>query len=92
MQSLVIYAMLLPIWVISCQIILYTLKYKDEQRQKGCRTLGVLFVTIGIVSLASRDFTFVISGLLQIMIGLRLIASGLDRIDKKIFIDRFKDD
>ena len=44
-------------------------------------------MTIGIVSLVSRDIVFVVSGLILIMFGFRMLAISLDRIDKKTFID-----
>ncbi len=43
--------------------------------------------TIGIVSLASRDILFVLSGLVLMMLGIRMMAISLDRIYKEAFID-----
>ncbi|MBK5275196.1 MAG: hypothetical protein JJE30_09125 [Desulfuromonadales bacterium] len=86
------YILLLPFWVICGQLYFYSVSQKNEQRQRGCRSLGIFFLTIGIVSLVSRDYWFVISGLALIMLGLRLTAYGLDRIDKSIYIDRCEED
>ncbi len=60
---------------------------KGVEKQNECKVVGIAFTTIGIVSLASRDVLFAVSGLVLIMLGLRMMAISLDRIDKKTFID-----
>jgi hypothetical protein len=92
MQSLVKYIPLLPCWAVCIQLFCYRISLQGVRKQRECRTLGIILTSIGVVSLVSRDFWYVLSGLALIMLGLRLLATGLDRIDKKIHIDRFEDD
>jgi len=86
------YALLLPFWVISVQLCFYALNLKAEQKQQNCQAIGIIFTTLGVVSLVSHDIAFTTSGLVLIMLGLRMMAIGLDRIDKSTFIDRYKND
>jgi hypothetical protein len=73
---------------------LYTLAVsrKALEKQKSCQKLGIVYSTLGILCLVIRDTSFVVAGFILIMFGLRLISHGLDRIDKKIFIDRLDED
>ena len=68
----------------------YATSRQREEKQKICRGLGILLFTVGVVSLVTRDHIFVLAGLFLMMVGFRLIAQGLDRLDKKIYIDRYK--
>ena len=91
MLSILKYVLLLPFWAICTQFYFHAIAQKAEQKQQECRAVGIIFTSIGIVSLVSRDIIFGISGLILIMLGLRMIAYGLDRIDKKVFIDRYEE-
>ena len=88
MKSYLMYVLLLPLWVLCIQFTFHAVSLKGAAKQSECQILGVVFTTIGVVSLVSRDLLFTASGLVLMMLGLRMIAIGLDRIDKKIFIDR----
>jgi hypothetical protein len=90
MLSLVKYVLLVPFWVLSVQFYSHAVSQQGEQKQRECRSLGIIFTAIGIVSLVFRDVFFAVSGLVLIMLGLRLMAHGLDRIDKKRFIDQYE--
>jgi hypothetical protein len=92
MESFLKYLLLLPIWVFGAQLYCFTASLEGVQRQEGCQKLGILYITAGIVSLVFREMLFVVSGLMLIMLGLRLVSYSLDRIDKKTFIDRYKED
>jgi hypothetical protein len=83
---------LIPFLTLFYQLYAFAVRQKGVERQNICRTLGIAAFTIGIVCLVFRDLLFVIAGLIFMMFGFRLIAHGLDRIDKKIFIDRCEDD
>ncbi len=74
------------------QMYQYSITRLREKKQKACLALGIAFSTIGIVSLVYRNSVVIIIGLVLLMLGLRLIAHGLDRIDKKIFIDKYDED
>jgi hypothetical protein len=90
MQSYVKYILLLPLGVICMQFYCHAVAQKGVEKQYECRTLGILYASVGIVSLVTRDVCYVMSGLVLIMLGLRLMAHGLDRIDKRVFIDRYE--
>ena len=82
---------LLPVFVVCGQLYLFAITRQGVEKQDYCRGVGIGYFTIGTVSLVSRDVYFTFSGLILIMLGLRLIAHGLDRLDKKIRIDRHDD-
>jgi len=79
---------LLPVFVVCGQLYLFAVTRQGVEKQDYCRGVGIGYFTIGTVSLVSRDVYFTFGGLILIMLGLRLIAHGLDRLDKQIFIDR----
>lgn len=82
---------ILPLFAVIFQIYNYALTRKREEKQAVCRGLGIAMLTFGIVSLIFRDFLSVVAGLLLMMVGFRLIAHGLDRLDKTIFIDSYSE-
>ena len=81
--------LLLPFFAVIFQIYSYAVTRQREERQRVCRGLGITLMTVGITSLVSRDYLFVSAGLILMMIGFRLVAHGLDRLDKTIYIDRY---
>jgi len=82
----------LPVIVFGYQLFCYTVTLKKEEKQRACRSLGIIIFPAGVVCLVFRNFYTVIAGLVMIMFALRLIAYGLERKDKNIFIDRYKED
>jgi uncharacterized membrane protein HdeD (DUF308 family) len=70
----------------------YSVSRKGAEKQSSCQLLGIVYMTAGIVALAFHSPLMAFTGLILIMFGFRLLAQGLDRIDKKIFIDRYDDD
>lgn len=81
-----------PIMVVCYQLYSYSVNKKGVERQSSCQTLGILYMTVGIVALIARKPAFVFMGLMLIMVGFRLMAKGLDRIDKTVFIDRYSEE
>lgn len=79
----------LPVMVICYQLYAYSAKSKGVDRQRRCRKLGIAYMALGTTALIARDLPFVMLGLVLIMMGFRLMARGLDRIDKNLFIDRY---
>jgi hypothetical protein len=79
----------LPVMVICYQLYTFAAHSTGVVRQRRLQKLGVAYMTMGILALVSREPVFVFSGLVLIMAGLRLMAKGLDRLDKHIFIDRY---
>jgi len=92
MESFVKYLLLVLLWVFGAQLYSFAVTLEGVEKQEGCQKLGILYITIGIVSLALREALPVVSGLVLIMLGLRLVSHGLDRINKKTFIDRYDKD
>ncbi len=83
--------MLLPLLVFGYQMYCYITTLEKENRQRACRSIGIVLFTIGVICFAFRDKYYVFIGLVVIMVGLRLMAYGLERKDKTIFIDRYKE-
>ena len=82
--------MVLPLLVFAYQIYRYIVTLEKENKQRACRSLGILLFPVGVIFLVYRNMYTVIIGLILIMAGLRLIAYGLERKDKNIFIDRYR--
>ncbi len=82
---------LLPLVAVLFQMYNYAVTRKGIERQRVCRGLGILLLSVGTVNLVFRDYLFVFAGLILMMIGFRLVAHGLDRLDKKIYIDTYND-
>ncbi len=82
----------LPLFAFFYQLYKYADTRLGIEKQKACIALGITYSTVGTVILVFRDLFLVVAGFVLMMLGLRLIAKGLDRQDKKIFIDRFEED
>ncbi|HBG06498.1 MAG: hypothetical protein A2075_17170 [Geobacteraceae bacterium GWC2_58_44] len=82
----------IPFVVVMFQFYFWIVSLKGVERQVHCRALGVTYTTIGTVCFIFRTLPLAIVGLILFMLGLRLLAHGLDRIDKSVFIDRLDDD
>ncbi len=80
---------MLPVMVICYQLYAFSANSQGAVRQKRCQKLGIAFMTMGIMILITREFALVIFGMMLIMTGFRLMARGLDRLDKSVFIDRY---
>ena len=83
---------IVPVLVFGYQLYRYTVTLEKEERQRACRSLGIIIFAAGVTCLAFRNYIAVFAGLFMLMFGLRLIAYGLDRKNKKIFIDRYDED
>jgi hypothetical protein len=82
-------AILSPLLIIGYQVYAFTASRQGREKQSRCQVLGIVYMSIGIVSLVFHNAVFVVAGFVMIMMGFRLMAHGLDRIDKKVFIDRY---
>ncbi len=82
----------IPIVIISTQLYWYATSRTGTSRQSSCRALGIVYTTCGIGSLVFHSIFFAFLGLYLLMLGLLLISRGLDRLDKKIYIDRYAED
>jgi len=80
---------LLTILAIIYQIYSYAVTRHREEKQRVCRGLGIALFSIGVVTLVTRDTVMVFTGVFLMMLGFRLLAHSLDRMDKKVFIDRY---
>jgi hypothetical protein len=92
MKDIIQLAILVPLFIMFYQFYCYTISGSGVEKQSKCLTLGVISSTIGITALAFHSPATVFGGLILLMFGFRLIAKGLDRIDKKIFIDSYVED
>lgn len=83
---------IIPFIVVMCQFYLWIVSLEGVEKQKHCRALGITYTTLGTVCLFFRNVPLAIVGLILFMLGLRLIAHSLDRLNKTNFIDRFSQD
>lgn len=83
---------ILPLLVICYQIYTFSSSRKGEDRQSRCQKLGIGYMVIGILALIEREPLFAFFGLILIMFGFRLMAKGLDRIDKTVFIESYNEE
>jgi uncharacterized membrane protein len=72
------------------QLYSYAIGRQGEERQTTCKILGIFSFTLGVLSLLTHDYLLVSTGLILMMFGFRLMSYGLDRLDKKVFIDNYK--
>jgi hypothetical protein len=70
----------------------YAVTQTGVDRQNACQHHGIFFTSVGASAFLVPSVPVGFAGLVLIMLGLRLIAQGLDRIDKTIHIDRFVED
>jgi hypothetical protein len=82
----------MPLLVLCYQLYAFSVGSEKLKLQERCLKLGVAFMTLGVLGLAIKTAPFAFSGLILMMFGFRLIAKGLDRLDKNVFIDRFDED
>jgi hypothetical protein len=92
MQMYVESLIILPLLVVCYQLYSYSVHGEGREKQERCQQLGISFMTLGIIALVFKSAPFAFFGLILIMFGFRLLAKGLDRLDKKIYIDRYEDD
>ena len=83
---------LLPLLVICYQMYRFTSSRQREEKQSRCKRLGIGYTVIGILALIERQPLFAFFGLILIMFGFRLMAKGLDRIDKTVFIESYNEE
>jgi|ERR1039457_1393919 hypothetical protein len=83
---------LIPLFGFLTQLYNYAISREAVERQKVCRASGIILFSVGTVTLINRSMLSVFTGLIMMMFGFRLIANGLDRLDKKIFLDSYKPD
>jgi hypothetical protein len=92
MQIYVESLIILPLLVVCYQLYSYSIHGEGRQKQDKCQNLGIAFMTLGITALVFKSAPFAFFGLILIMFSFRSLAKGLDRLDKKIFIDRYEED
>jgi hypothetical protein len=92
MRSFIEMLIILPLLVGCYQLYFFSTHSMGLKQQERCQKLGVAFMTLGITALAFKSTPLAFFGLILMMFGFRLIAKGLDRLDKRIFIDRYEDD
>ncbi len=79
----------IPIVIISTQLYWYAVSRTGTSRQSSCRSLGIVYTTVGIGCLIFRSTFTAFLGFYLIMLGLILISRGLDRLNKHIYLDKY---
>jgi hypothetical protein len=92
MRSYIEIMVILPLLVLCYQFYSFSVNSEGQKRQERSRKLGIALMTLGITALAYRSVPTAFFGLILMMFGFRLMAKGLDRLDKSIFIDRCEED
>jgi hypothetical protein len=82
----------IPFVIVMFQFYSWIVSLQGVDKQRHCKALGIVYTTLGTCCFIFRTLPFAIAGLLIFMLGLRLIANGLDRINKTTFIDRLDED
>lgn len=83
---------LLPVLLLCYQLYSFSVNCKGKEKQDNCQMFGVVFMTVGIVSLVFKSAIFSFFGLILMMFGFRLISTGLDRLDKTKSIDLYQEE
>ncbi len=91
MRSYVEIMVILPLLIGCYQLYTFSVNSEGRKLQERSRKLGIVFMSAGIASLAYKSVPFAFFGIVLMMFGFRLIAKGLERLEKKVFIDRFED-
>jgi hypothetical protein len=92
MQSYIEALIILPLLVLCYQLYSFSVNSDGRERQGRCQKLGIMFMTLGITALVFKSAPSAFFGLILMMLGFRLLAKGLDRLDKKVFIDQLDED
>lgn len=92
MSSYIEIMIILLFLVLSYQFYSFSVKSEGVKLQNRSRLLGIVLMTLGVTALAYRSVPFAFFGLILMMFGFRLIAKGLDRLNKKVFIDQCEED
>jgi Na+/phosphate symporter len=83
---------MIPFIVVMFQFYSWIVSLEGLEKQKHCKILGITYTTLGTVCFMFRSLPLAVVGLVLFMLGLRLIAHALDRINKSVFIDRYHGD
>jgi hypothetical protein len=89
MYDFIEYMVVTMVVIVFNQFYAYAVSHKGVEKQSNCQTLGTVYISLGVVSFVTHEAPVIIAGFILIMMGLRLVAHALDRIDKSIFIDRY---
>lgn len=92
MSSYIEMMIIIPFLLVCYQFYSFSVKSEGVKLQNRSRLLGVVLMTLGVTALAYRSVPFAFFGLILIMFGFRLMAKGLDRLNKKIYIDQCEED
>lgn len=81
-----------PFVAVMFQFYMWIISLRGVERQNHCRALGITYTTVATLCFFFRSLPMALVGLILFMLGMRLLAYSLDRLDKKVFIDRVDDD
>lgn len=74
------------------QLYNYALSRRKAHKEQACYGTGITYIVLGVLCFIFRDPFLSFLGLMLLMLGLLLLANGLQRKDKTIFIDRYHGD
>lgn len=92
MLNFIEYLVFFMLMIIFFQMYFFAISSAGVEKQNRCQNFGIVFTSLGIFCLIIHQVQFVAAGFILMMLGFRLIAHGLDRIDKHIFIDQHDED
>src|SRR5512133_172045 len=89
MSQLIVILATLSFLILCYQGYCYATTLTGKARQDTCQQQGIFFTTLGVGAFLVHSIPVVFAGMVLIMLGLRLIAHGLDRIDKTGYTNYF---
>lgn len=84
--------LVLTMFVFLYQLYNYALTRKHPHKEQACYGIGITYMVLGVLCFIFRDPLFSFLGLMLLMLGLLLLANGLQRKNKTVFIDRYDGD
>jgi hypothetical protein len=91
MRTFVELIIIIPLLILCFQLYFFSINSIGVQKQQRCQKLGIVFMTFGIVALVFKTVPIVSFGLVLMLFGFSLISKGLDRLDKKFYVDQSVD-
>lgn len=85
MSQMIIILTILAFLILCYQGFSYVTSLTGKKRRDSCRQLGIFYFILGICSFISRSAPAVFTGIILLMMGLRLMAHGLVRHGKAGF-------
>jgi hypothetical protein len=92
MLQLIITLITLSFLILCYQGYRYSITLTGTEKQDVCQHHGIFFTSLGTGAFLAPSVPVVFAGVILIMLGLRLIAHSLDRLDKTVYIDHYTEE